>query len=397
MGSHDQSNMDWSYSLNTNNQQWQANSNQNQQQQANHQYGSADVSIDDYDTTGYGNQQYAPTQQINTHHQTGSYNQQHVMGGGQPSYNQVNTHQQGYPSMLQDNYSAPPNQYANMGQNFMSDPVFAAAQQFGGQFATAQKEKLVQYLDSFQLKYYFAVSNNYVARKLGILLVPFIHRDWAVQTGHNGEPSTPKQDVNAPDLYIPLMAFITYVLLSGLVLGIQQRFTPEQLGVTASNVLIYLFLENVIIIVSRYVMNLSNALGFWHSLAFSSYKYVGMVVSLVSFLMFGKTVFNFVLLYCAVAIIFFLLRTVKVFIMDSGNAFSEDARKKRKLYLIMFITFSQPLIMWWLTSSVTSFMPDNYDFAKMAMNGIGLGANSKVMPLDANGDVDYEALLKAGP
>lgn len=96
-------------------------------------------------------------------------------------------------------------------------------------------------------------------------------------------------------------------------------------------------------------MNLSNALGFWHSLAYSSYKYVGMVVSLLGYLIFGKSVYNFVLLYCAIAIVFFLLRAVKCFIMDSPNYYDENDRKKRKLYLILFITFTQPLIMWWLT------------------------------------------------
>lgn len=44
-------------------------------------------------------------------------------------------------------------------------------------------------------------------------------------------------------------------------------------------------------------------------------------------------------------------------------------------------------------SSVTSYMPDSYDFAKMAMKGMGLG--NQPVPIDSNGEVDYEALLKA--
>lgn len=38
-----------------------------------------------------------------------------------------------------------------------------------------------------------------------------------------GQPVPARFDVNAPDLYIPLMAFITYVLISGFVLGVQGR------------------------------------------------------------------------------------------------------------------------------------------------------------------------------
>lgn len=36
-------------------------------------------------------------------------------------------------------------------------------------------------------------------------------------------PVAPRFDVNAPDLYIPVMAFITYVLVAGLALGTQNR------------------------------------------------------------------------------------------------------------------------------------------------------------------------------
>uniref|UniRef100_A0A0N5CD14 Protein YIF1 n=1 Tax=Strongyloides papillosus TaxID=174720 RepID=A0A0N5CD14_STREA len=388
MSSNDWSNMDWSYDSNMAN-QWQ-----NQNNYGGQQYSQPDVSLDGFDSYSqnndnnmYGNQQQYNAQQIpNTYP---NYNQQD--GGFNSFVNQpMNVNHRSGGNM---NNQMNPNNFGMGNQNFMSDPLFSAAQQFGGQFAAQQKEKISQYINSFQLKYYFSVSNSYVAKKLGIILLPFIHKNWSVQTGADGQPVTPKEDVNAPDLYIPLMAFITYVLLSGLVLGIQQRFSPEQLGVTASNVLIYLFLENIIIVVSRYIMNLSNALGFWHSLAYSSYKYVGMVVSLLAYLVFGKSVFNFVLLYCAIAIIFFLLRAVKCFIMDSPNSYNENDRKKRKLYLILFITFTQPFIMWWLTSSVTSYMPDSYDFAKMAMKGMGLG--NQPVPIDANGEVDYEALLKA--
>jgi hypothetical protein len=38
-------------------------------------------------------------------------------------------------------------------------------------------------------------------------------------------------------------------------------------------------------------------------------------------------------------------------------------------------------------------MPANYDFAKLAMSGMGLSASNSV-PMTADGDVDYETLLK---
>lgn len=54
-------------------------------------------------------------------------------------------------------------------------------------------------------------------------------------------------------------------------------------------------------------------------------------------------------------------------------------------------------------SSVTSYMPPSYDFAKMAMSGMGLSNAGKAplppgvphnAPLMPDGEVDYEALLK---
>ena len=34
----------------------------------------------------------------------------------------------------------------------------------------------------------------------------------------------PRQDINAPDLYIPTMAFVTYVLMCGIVKGLSRQY-----------------------------------------------------------------------------------------------------------------------------------------------------------------------------
>uniref|UniRef100_A0A1I8EUY9 Protein YIF1 n=1 Tax=Wuchereria bancrofti TaxID=6293 RepID=A0A1I8EUY9_WUCBA len=85
---------------------------------------------------------------------------------------------------------------------FMSEPMLNAAKQIGGQFA------LTKYLSAFHLKYYFAVDNTYVGKKLGLMLFPFLHQDWTVKYDSSDSPLPPRLDVNAPDLYIPLMAYI---------------------------------------------------------------------------------------------------------------------------------------------------------------------------------------------
>uniref|UniRef100_A0A1I7XKB0 Protein YIF1 n=1 Tax=Heterorhabditis bacteriophora TaxID=37862 RepID=A0A1I7XKB0_HETBA len=292
--------------------------------------------------------------------------------------------------------AAPPNTNGfgfQSAQQFMSDPMMKAAQQFGGQFAEQQKEKITKYLNAFNLKYYFAVDNSYVGKKLGILLFPFFHRDWSLKYNGSEDPAPARDDINAPDLYIPVMAFITYLIISGFVLGTQGRFSPEILGILTSNAFIWVIIENVIIFISKYIMNISQTMSIWHSLAYSTYKFVGMIVCLLMYMMGGKTFYYCTLAYTALTLVFFLLRTVKNFIFDTNHFGGEDGRK-RKLILIVFILVSQPLIMWWLTSGATNFEYGKFDFAQMAMSKMGMGGKAGQVPLTADGDVDYEALLK---
>lgn len=48
-------------------------------------------------------------------------------------------------------------------------------------------------------------------------------QDWSIKYEQDG-PVQPRYEINAPDLYIPTMAYVTYVLVAGLVLGVQDRY-----------------------------------------------------------------------------------------------------------------------------------------------------------------------------
>lgn len=61
-------------------------------------------------------------------------------------------------------------------------------------------------------------------------------QDWSVRFNPD-EPVAPRDDVNSPDLYIPSMAIVTYVLVCGFLLGTRNDFTPEKLGLQASSAL----------------------------------------------------------------------------------------------------------------------------------------------------------------
>ena len=83
--------------------------------------------------------------------------------------------------------------------------------------------------------------------QLKILLLPYRHKDWergtVTASGGQYAPKPPSEDVNAPDLYLPLTSYVTYILVAGFYSGADGRFTPEVLGMTASSGLVIVCLE----------------------------------------------------------------------------------------------------------------------------------------------------------
>ena len=79
------------------------------------------------------------------------------------------------------------------------------------------------------MKEYFDVDNQYVLKKLLIILFPFTVRGedgWKRKNGASYDFSneeeynatrSPRNDEQAPDLYIPLMAHITFIIICGCV------------------------------------------------------------------------------------------------------------------------------------------------------------------------------------
>ncbi|KAH9515466.1 Protein YIF1B-B [Bulinus truncatus] len=245
------------------------------------------------------------------------------------------------------------------GHQLLSDPVASMAMQYGhtlaGQGKDLVQKNIENYVASSRLKYYFAVDTAYVGKKLGLLLFPFTHSDWSIHYNQD-EPVPPRYEINAPDLYIPVMAFVTYILVAGMVLGTQGRFTPEQLGTQASSALVWLIIEMIAFSLSLYILNLSTALRYLDIVAYCGYKFVGMNVSLLAGVMSGNlTVYYCVLAWFSLSLVFFLLRTLKVQVMPQQDHDGFTKGAKRSLYLILSMSLTQPVLMWWLSSYVMVF------------------------------------------
>nr|XP_014341368.1 PREDICTED: protein YIF1B-like [Latimeria chalumnae] len=192
-------------------------------------------------------------------------------------------------------------------QSFLSEPMSNFAMTYGSSLASQGKEIVGRNIDRFipvsKLKYYFAVDTLYVGKKLGLLIFPYLHQNWEVKYQQD-TPVAPRFDVNAPDLYIPVMAFITYILVAGLALGTQNRFPSR------------------------------------------------MIVGVLSGLLFGKTGYYLLLGWCCMAIVVFMIRTLRLKILSEAAAegvLVRGAKNQLRMYLTMAIAAVQPIVMYWLT------------------------------------------------
>lgn len=221
--------------------------------------------------------------------------------------------QQGGGQQPRMNPQDPNQQQGGFGQQFamfQQPMVQDMAMQYGQKLADQGKElvnkEFEKYVPVTKLKYYFAVDNRYVMNKLRLLFFPFAHRDWSLKYDQEN-PVQPRYDINAPDLYIPSMAYITYVVLAGFILGTQERFSPEQLGIQASSALAYNIFELIVYTITLYVSNISTTLRTLDLLAFSGYKYAIVVAILCASILFGTTGYYVALLYCGASLAFFLV------------------------------------------------------------------------------------------
>ncbi|XP_066560046.1 protein YIF1B isoform X2 [Amia ocellicauda] len=240
-------------------------------------------------------------------------------------------------------------------QALLSDPMSNLAMAYGSSLASQGKEMVDKNLDRFfpisKLKYYFAVDTVYVGKKLGLLVFPYMHQNWEVSYQQD-TPVAPRFDINAPDLYIPAMAFITYILVAGLALGTQNRFSPEILGMQASSALVWLIMEVLATLLSLYLVTVNTDLTTIDLIAFSGYKYVGMIVGVLAGLLFGRTGYYLMLLWCCIAIFVFTIRTLRLKILSEAAAegvLVRGAKNQLRMYLTMAIAAAQPIFMYWLT------------------------------------------------
>lgn len=84
------------------------------------------------------------------------------------------------------------------------------------------------------------------------------------------------------DMYIPTMAFVTYILLTTLLAGLSGAFEPALLGLTFSNAAVIIGLELLVLWLGRYFLSISSESQIYDLVAYSGYKFVGVIATVAT-------------------------------------------------------------------------------------------------------------------
>ncbi|CAI7651463.1 unnamed protein product [Penicillium manginii] len=290
------------------------------------------------------------------------------------------------PSSAQGQAQGQPGQTYDPGfGGFINDPTAQMGFQVGKSAMMAGQEYVEQnfnrYVSIVALKHYFNVSNSYVLSKLALVLFPWRHKPWSRQqarmpatAGPNGQITQqqyssmflpPRDDLNSPDMYIPVMALVTYILLSVLLAGFRGDFHPELLGSITTTAIAVILFEILCLKMAMYILAINNDSQLLDLVAYSGYKFVGIIVTLVASEILtpgrgtggwvGWTVF----IYTFAANAFFLLRSLKyVLLPDSADSsmragsmqtVARGQRNRRTQFLFVYSYVIQFVFMWVLS------------------------------------------------
>jgi len=210
-----------------------------------------------------------------------------------------------------------------------------------------------------QLRYYFDVNNSYVTQKLKVLALPFRHKEWERTVGAHGALEPPARDVNAPDLYLPSMAYITYILVVGFVMGAGGTFTPDVLGITASAGLMIVLLEVSIIKLVFYLVQ-GARIPFLELCSCSGYKFLGANLALAAKHVVCPEAGWAAMTLGGASIGTFMVKTLRQAITAGTGGFTpgfmtegmgspgRKEQKKKQNYSLYAVAVAQLPLLWWL-------------------------------------------------
>ena len=164
--------------------------------------------------------------------------------------------------------------------------------------------KFVDYFSLEGLKPYFDVDNKYVLYKFRYLFIPFLKEKQI----NNSEEIQNKYNFEYFDLYLPLMSFITYVLVVSFITAINypEIFSPQTLGKILSKDFSLYIINAMVIKLLMFIFS-KNSLSFMDISSLVGYKFIHMIIfKILSNFIETKSINYIIFIILAVQITFFI-------------------------------------------------------------------------------------------
>ncbi|KAK1276902.1 hypothetical protein QJS04_geneDACA005747 [Acorus gramineus] len=229
------------------------------------------------------------------------------------------------------------------GSGFIRGGLSAYGEKFLGSSSEFMQSNISRYFSDPQ--YYFQVNDQYVRNKLKVVLFPFLHRGhWTRITepvGGRLSYKPPIYDINAPDLYIPLMAFGTYLVFAGFSLGLRGKFSPEALSLLFTKGLAGWFLQVLLLKGILYTLGSGEA-PLLDIVSYGGYAFTSISLAVLLRIFWGNS-YYFMMPWMCVCMGVFLVKTMKrVLFAEMRNHGSS-----RLNYILLFMAAVQfPLFFW---------------------------------------------------
>ncbi|KMT15773.1 hypothetical protein BVRB_3g057480 [Beta vulgaris subsp. vulgaris] len=233
--------------------------------------------------------------------------------------------------------------FSAAGSGFIRGGLGAYGERILGSSSEYVQSNISRYLSDPH--YYFQVNEHYVKNKLKVVLFPFLHRGhWtriSEPVGGRLSYRPPMYDINAPDLYIPFMAFGTYVILAALLLGLRGKFSPESLNLLFVKGLLGWFLQVSLLKVSLLSLGSGEA-PLLDIVAYGGYAFTGLSLAVLGRIFWSYS-YYFLMPWTCLSTGIFMVKTMKRVLFAEVRSYDSS----RHHYLLLFIALAQfPLFIW---------------------------------------------------
>ncbi|KAI5190771.1 protein transport protein YIF1 [Nematocida sp. AWRm77] len=212
----------------------------------------------------------------------------------------------------------------------MNHGISLGIQEQAFQLGSAYINKTVSIRRFEKLRKYFQIDNMYLIKKLFLLAYPYKGSLWTLHTQRNASLVS----IAEPDLYIPFMAVITYILFLAGELEIQNKFRPETLGkISTQTVMMYLL--EVFLIKGLSFFFEAKDMELLDAVSFLGYKYVYILAMKMSAIVLSNVLRKLLSVFLIFSSVMFLGKSLKYFLITNDVVI--DIKKKRMYFLFIAV------------------------------------------------------------